>query len=203
VDWPASSLPAADAPLAIGVVGAEAVRSELQAIVAGRQVHGHPLTVRAISEADPLEGLHAVFVGRDANPAPRARARAWAARSWSSRVAQGREAGSMLNFVPVQGRIRFEAVPGGRAGRAQARLAAARGCRTRADAMTALRLAAGSGTPRIAAPQVDAGRDELDLRGPAPQRQRLAALRDPELPRRLDQRPRSQADLMRSRSRRP
>ena len=112
VDWPASSLPAADAPLAIGVVGAEAVRSELQAIVAGRQVHGHPLTVRAISEADPLEGLHAVFVGRDANPArvlERVRGRPILVITEST---QGREAGSMLNFVPVQGRIRFEAVPG-------------------------------------------------------------------------------------------
>lgn len=111
VDWPPSSLTAVEVPLVVGVVGNDAVRAELQAIVAGRQVHGRPVTVRAISESDPPDGLHAVFVGRDANLPrflDRVRGRPILVVTDS---AQGRDAGSMLNFVPVQGRIRFEASP--------------------------------------------------------------------------------------------
>lgn len=111
VDWPPAALTAAEVPLVVGIVGAEAVRTELQAIVAGRQVHGRPVFVRALAENDPLDGLHAVFVGRDANLPrllERVRGRPILVITDS---AQGREAGSMLNFVPVQGRIRFEAAP--------------------------------------------------------------------------------------------
>jgi hypothetical protein len=111
VDWPPSSLAAADAPLVVGIAGAEAVRAELQAIVAGRTVRGHPVALRALNDVDPIEGLHAVFVGRDASHArllERLRGRPVLVITDSL---QGREPGSMLNFVPVQGRIRFEASP--------------------------------------------------------------------------------------------
>jgi len=111
VEWPAASLPAAEQPLVVGVAGAEALRHELKAVVASRHVRGHPIAVRALAENDPLDGLHAVFVGSDANLA-----------RWLERLrgrpllvitdgAPGWEAGGMLNFVPVRGRIRFEAAP--------------------------------------------------------------------------------------------
>jgi hypothetical protein len=111
VDWPASSLPAADVPIVVGIAGAEAVRAELQLVVVGRQVHGRPVALRAITENSPLEGVHAVFIGRDAD-APRLLERLRGRPVLViTESAQGREAGSMLNFVPVQGRIRFEAAP--------------------------------------------------------------------------------------------
>jgi len=111
VDWPPSSAPAPDAPLVVGVAGAEAVRSELQTIVAGRQVHGHRVTLREISGNDALEGLHAVFLGRDADQRRLLeRLRGRPILVITDTVHDG-DAGSMLNFVPVQGRIRFEASP--------------------------------------------------------------------------------------------
>ncbi|HEX2541057.1 MAG TPA: YfiR family protein [Caldimonas sp.] len=111
VDWPASSLPPFDAPLVIGIAGAEAVRAELQTILVGRHVHGRPVTLRAIADNDPLAGLHAIFIGRDANQ-PRLLERLRGRPILVITDAQAPEAGSMLNFVPVQGRIRFEASPG-------------------------------------------------------------------------------------------
>ena len=111
VEWPPDSLPAAGAPFVLGVAGADGVRDELQAIVVGRKVHGHPIVIRALGPSDPPEGLHVVFIGRDVNPArllERLRGRPVLV---ITDLGNGREPGSMLNFVPVQGRIRFEASP--------------------------------------------------------------------------------------------
>jgi hypothetical protein len=110
VDWPPAALPGPQLPLVVGVVGAEAVRSELQAIVATRQVRGRHIAVRVVGEDDALEGLHAVFVGSDANQ-PRLLDRLRGRPILVITDGAGPEAGSMLNFVPVRGRIRFEASP--------------------------------------------------------------------------------------------
>lgn len=108
VDWPAAALPAADSPLVIGVVGADALNAELRAIAAGRHVNGHPIVTRRLNPGDSLDGVHAVFVGRgvQASVLERLRGRAILV------VAEGGlEPGVMLNFVPVAGRVRFEAAP--------------------------------------------------------------------------------------------
>lgn len=108
VDWPSGVLAAADTPLVIGVIGADAINAELQAIVAGRHVNGRRLLTRRLDPGDTLEGVHAVFVGRgvQANVLERTRGRAVLV------VAEGGlEPGVMLNFVPVAGRVRFEAAP--------------------------------------------------------------------------------------------
>lgn len=108
VDWPATVLSAADAPLVVGVIGDDGVGAELQAIVAGRRVNGRPVIARQLSPGDEMDGLHAVFLGRgvQARVLDRLRGRAILV------VAEGGlEPGVMLNFVPVAGRVRFEAAP--------------------------------------------------------------------------------------------
>ena len=108
VDWPSAVLAATNSPLVIGVLGADALSTELQAITAGRQVNGRPVVTRRLALADPLEGLHAVFVGRSAPPGALERLRG---RSILVVAEDGLEPGVMLNFVPVAGRVRFEAAP--------------------------------------------------------------------------------------------
>ena len=108
VDWPAPVLSATNSPLVIGVLGADALNTELQAITAGRQVNGRPVVTRRLAPGDPLEGLHAVFVGRSAPPGVLERLRG---RSVLVVAEDGLEPGVMLNFVPVAGRVRFEASP--------------------------------------------------------------------------------------------
>jgi hypothetical protein len=114
VDWPPNALGAADAPLVIGVYGADAVFAELQRVLPGRNLQGRPLQARRLAAPDaPLEGVHVVFVGEPGSAA----LAGWAARLRERPVLlvsadpAGLRAGAMLNFVLVQGRVRFEAAP--------------------------------------------------------------------------------------------
>lgn len=110
VEWPANSLPA-DAPLVIGIVGADPVRAEIEELVIGKRVNGRRLVARTLSDADPGDSIHVVFVSQ----------RHFLTR-WSDRlkgkpvliisdVAQSVDQGSMLGLIEVDGRIRFEAAP--------------------------------------------------------------------------------------------
>ena len=108
VDWPSAVFPAADTPLVVGVIGADALNAELQAVVAGRDVNGRSVATRRLGPNDNVEGLHAVFVGRGVPAGVLERLRGRAVLI----VAEGGlEPGVMLNFVPVGGRVRFEAAP--------------------------------------------------------------------------------------------
>jgi hypothetical protein len=109
VEWPPSALPSSDAPLVVGVAGADAVFAELQGVIAGRQVNGHPVSARRLKEGDSLDGLHMAFVG----PRPGAARLIEQLRSRPVLVVTetGLASGGMLNFVAVDGRLRFEASP--------------------------------------------------------------------------------------------
>ncbi|MEP7301840.1 MAG: YfiR family protein [Caldimonas sp.] len=109
VVWPAESFASGDAPQVIGVMGADDVYAELLRLVAGRQVNGHTLITKRIASGEPVEGVHALYVGR----VPQAPA---LLASLSGRpiltvtdTPAGLSEGSALNFVLVQGRVRFEA----------------------------------------------------------------------------------------------
>src|SRR3989449_9493975 len=69
IEWPSGSFARADSPVAIGVMGADALADELAQIVAGRNVNGRPVRVRKLRPGDPIAGLHVLFVGRaDSGP---------------------------------------------------------------------------------------------------------------------------------------
>lgn len=107
VEWPQQALPAAEAPLVIGVVGADDVLAELEAIVPGRRVQGRPVTVQRWREGGSLDGIHALFVGRNATGVL-ARLREPRAVLVVSDDSNGLARGSVINFVPAEGRVGFE-----------------------------------------------------------------------------------------------
>lgn len=110
IEWPAESLDAAPAPLVIAVLGADEVHAELHALVAGRQAQGRPLVVRRLKEGERPARAHLVFVGRRAAAALPGLAGVhgqFLVADWPGALEQG----AMVNFVPVDGRIRFEAAP--------------------------------------------------------------------------------------------
>ena len=110
VEWPEAAFIGADAPIVIGIVGADSIHAELVRVVTGRSSHGRPLAARRLVAGDSIEGVHLLHVGE----AGILRS-AWlqAARGRPILIVtdgpQGLDAGAALNFVAVQNHMRFEA----------------------------------------------------------------------------------------------
>ena len=113
VEWPERSFARADSPVAIGVMGADALADELAQIVAGRNVNGRPVLVRKLRPGDPIAGLHVLFIGgvdrgRLAEILAAAKGQALLTVTESE---DGLELGSMINFVVVENKVRFDVAP--------------------------------------------------------------------------------------------
>jgi len=63
VEWPQGVFAKPDSPIAIGVIGADALAEELARIVAGRTINGRPVTVRKLRPGEAVARLHVLFVG--------------------------------------------------------------------------------------------------------------------------------------------
>jgi hypothetical protein len=109
VDWPAQALPAANAPIAVGILGSDEVAAELRRVVPGRTVNGRPVEVRALKAGDSIAGLHVLFVGRGESGRLAQLARQASPGLMLVSEAEGAlDQGSVINFVATDGRIRFE-----------------------------------------------------------------------------------------------
>ena len=113
IEWPSGSFARADSPVAIGVMGADALADELAQIVAGRNVNGRPVLVRKLRPGGPIAGLHVLFIGgsdsgRLAEILAAARGRALLTVTESE---DALELGSMINFVVVEDKVRFDVAP--------------------------------------------------------------------------------------------
>ena len=113
VEWPDRSFARADSPVVIGVIGADTLADELAQIVSGRNVNGRPVLVRKLRPGDPIAGLHILFIGRVdrgrlAEILAAAKGQALLTVTESE---EGLELGSMINFVVVDNKVRFDVAP--------------------------------------------------------------------------------------------
>jgi len=110
VEWPEGSFSRPDAPVVIGVAGADALAEQLEQTVAGHMANGRPLQVRRIKRGDSLAGLHMLFISAQ----DKALAQELLAASRGQPVLTVTDAddtfglGSMINFVIADERLRFE-----------------------------------------------------------------------------------------------
>ena len=103
VEWPPGAFAAADSPLTIGVLGADALAEELERIVSGRSVQGRPVSVRRLKRGEPVTQLHILFVGRAEIPQG-----AGQGLLIVTDVEHAQPPGSMINFVTVDDKVRFD-----------------------------------------------------------------------------------------------
>lgn len=110
IEWPSEAFAGPNSPLVIGVVGADALADELAHIAAGRTIGGRPVAVRKLKYGEPLVGLHVIFVGRSSSEQ-----QAFALNAIKGRPAltvtesaDGLTLGSMINFVVVSDKVRFD-----------------------------------------------------------------------------------------------
>lgn len=108
VQWPATSFSAADAPLRVGILGDDELADDLQKVIASRPRAGHPIEVYKLKR--PRPDLQVLFVA-DSQRAVMASLLAPYRGTPVLTVTEsenGLERGSIINFVPVQGSLRFE-----------------------------------------------------------------------------------------------
>lgn len=108
VEWPSTAFPAPETPLVIGVVNSDDVAGELERLVPGRNINGHPVLVKRVRDEN-IRGVHVLFVGRAAgNAQAMIRAGQQQGALVVTETEKGLEQGSAINFVPVEDRIGFD-----------------------------------------------------------------------------------------------
>jgi hypothetical protein len=110
IEWPTEAFDTPNSPLVIGVVGADALADELARIAAGHTIGGRPVAVRRLRYGDPLSGLHVIFIGRSDSRRVTAALEAIKGQPalTVTESADGIRLGSMINFVVVSDKVRFD-----------------------------------------------------------------------------------------------
>jgi hypothetical protein len=62
VSWPPQAFSSAKAPIVIAVLGRDPFGPNLDAMVSGQQVDGHPLVVRRYRDVSEVDGCHILFI---------------------------------------------------------------------------------------------------------------------------------------------
>lgn len=113
VEWPPQTFASPESPLRIGIIGADMMADDLAQMLAGRTVNGRQVTVRKLRREDSFDGLNILFIGRSNNNRL-ADILATTKTLPILTVTESDEAlalGSTINFVIVNGRVRFEVAP--------------------------------------------------------------------------------------------
>ncbi len=109
VTWPEEHLPDPGQPFVIAVIGPDNIADELRQVVAGRAIHGRPVEVRRLSDEGGLATEHIVFISDSARRRLPQIIRAAPREALIVTESDGALAhGSIINFVLVDGRVRFE-----------------------------------------------------------------------------------------------
>ena len=111
VDWPADAFKSPTSPIVIGLVGAPAVFDELTKVARGRLVLNRPVEAQLLEKAELPPDLHVLFIGKDAaTDAKRLVEQARRAHLLIvTDIPEGLKTGAVLDFVRIEGRLRFEA----------------------------------------------------------------------------------------------
>ena len=107
VAWPAKAFPAADSPVVIGLLEADALADELSMVVDGRSLQGRSVAVRKLHAGDPVGGVHVLFLGRGAD-APGIEALRGQPVLTVADTSVPAGVRSMVRFLMVDGRLRFD-----------------------------------------------------------------------------------------------
>jgi hypothetical protein len=109
VDFPGGPLDPG-VPYVVGVVGADDVADELARLALGRTVNHHGVVVRRLHDGDSARDVHLLFIGAGDGASEQAlvKAAALAGAMSVTESATGIACGSVINFVLVDDRVRFE-----------------------------------------------------------------------------------------------
>ncbi len=110
VEWPPAAFADSSTPVVIGVIGADALTTELKNIKGNLTVNNREILIRPLKLGDSLSGLQILFIGRQESGRLKQLLDSVQSQpvltvtEWGGAI----NAGSVINFVPVDDRIRFE-----------------------------------------------------------------------------------------------
>lgn len=113
VVWPPNAFTSPEQSFQIGIVGDDELADELAGMVAGRSVNGRNISVRKLRSGESASGINLLFVNQPSDE----RLSEQLARLKGSPTlvvtdsVQALAHGSMINFVMIDGRLRFEVAP--------------------------------------------------------------------------------------------
>lgn len=110
VEWPPAVLSNPELPFVVAVIGDDELATEVEHVCIDRTIHGHRIVVRRLDAPDSIEGAQIAFVGRaQSEHLERILATAPSAPCLIvTEVDGGLKRGSIVNFVFVEARVRFE-----------------------------------------------------------------------------------------------
>ena len=113
IEWPPASFDSSESPIRIGVAGASQLSEVLQRLVVGRTIGGRSMEVLDLRPGDSVAGLHILFIGDPSGDRleeifSEVSGRPILTVTDSERVFA---LGSMINFVVVDGKLRFDIAP--------------------------------------------------------------------------------------------
>ena len=110
IEWPGREKGGSDAPFVIAAIASDAVAEELTHAAAGRTVNGRPIVVRKLARGDPVDDVAILFVARTHSAALADTLASIRGRPilTITEADDTSTAGSMVNFVVVDDRVRFD-----------------------------------------------------------------------------------------------
>jgi hypothetical protein len=113
VEWPAQVFARRDSPIVIGVIASDGVADELARTAAGLSADGRPLVVHRLHRGEPVASTHLVYI---ANSEESQLAETLAALKGQpvlvvTESSRATALGSMINFVVVDDKVRFDIAP--------------------------------------------------------------------------------------------
>lgn len=111
IEWPAEAFTAPDSPIALCVAGADDVARELEQAVSGRHVATRPVLVQRVKGGESIAGCHILFLGSGSEAEATREALQGAQALPVLTVTDsptGHPPGSVINFLVVDDRIRFD-----------------------------------------------------------------------------------------------
>jgi hypothetical protein len=107
-EWPEGAFTKPESPLSIGVWGNDELADDLARLVATRTIDGRRFEVRRV-KADTLAGVHVLFIARERLArAPETLAAIPRGTLVVTESEGALQHGSAVNFVTIEGQIRFE-----------------------------------------------------------------------------------------------
>jgi hypothetical protein len=107
VDWPDSAFPRPDSPFVIGILGNDALATELQAFTAGRTAEKRPISVRRLRAADSLKDVQMLFIGASESHQIERAVRGAGPTLIVTESPGALQQGSVIDFTIVNDQVRF------------------------------------------------------------------------------------------------